>query len=69
MQTYPYSIEVFDTRVLLGAVVGPHVDAVVELAEALLPRVVGVTLVHRYEVELARRGVHQRRIVFEHRLV
>lgn len=58
-----------DARILLGAVVGAHVDAVVELPEALLPRVVGVALVGRHELELTRRRVHQRRVVLEHRLV
>lgn len=59
----------FDARILLGAIVGAHVDAVVELTEALLPGVVGVALVGRDKLELAGRGVHQRRVVLEHRLV
>lgn len=59
----------FNTRVLLGTVVGSHVNAVVELPEAFLPRIVGVALVGRYELELARRGVHQWHVVLKHRLV
>lgn len=64
--THPDCVKVFDPRVLLGAVVGAHVDAVVELPEAFLPRVVGVALVGRDELELAGRRVHQGCVELEH---
>lgn len=59
----------FDARILLGAMVCAHVDAVVELPEALLPGIVCIALVGRDELELARRGMHKRSVVLEHRLV
>lgn len=64
--THPDCVKVFDTRVFLGAVVGPHVNAVVELPEAFLPRVVRVALVRRYELELAWGGVHQGHVILKH---
>lgn len=67
--THPNCVKMFNTRVLLGTVVGSHVNAVVELPKAFLPRVVGVALVGSYELELARRRMHQWHIVLKHRLV
>lgn len=68
-KAHPDSVKVFDARVLLGAIVGAHMDAIIQLLEALLPRIVGVTVVRCRELKLARRGVHQRSVVLKDRLV
>lgn len=67
--TNPDSVKKFNTRVLLGTIVGAHVYTVVELPEAFLPRVVCLALISGYELELTGRGVHKRCVVFEHRLI
>lgn len=63
---HPNSVKVLDPRVLLGTVVGAHVNAVVQLPEALLPRIIRLAVVCRYKLELARGWVHQRSIILEY---
>jgi dTDP-D-glucose 4,6-dehydratase len=59
----------FDSGILLGAIVGSHVYTVVQLPEALLPRIVRVALISGHKLELTGRGVHQRCVIFKHRLI
>lgn len=58
-----------NSGVFLWTIVGAHMYSIVQLPEALLPRIVSITFVWSDKLKLARGGVHQWCVIFKHRLV